>query len=368
MKQKIFLLTAFSLLVILSFGQKLNLNGYKYIFVEQLQYQSGIDVHGIVQLVKKEFVNKGFTIVERNDQIPEIREITDNPCLLLRTIITHTANTSPTIMWGKNTVTVTIRNCKNEIVYSGEGKCGAADYKFSTELRKGAENSLKDFNKTKYSFNSASTPEITYPIVEKTNETEESIKQYLDNNKLDPIEGIYKSYQSDQMSYYKFGIVKSGDKFKAIILESTLKQWKSGEVKAYYEPSSMRGFYSVKWYMADKVQIETFASMENDAIISIEFKDVINNVKEQDKFIKMYPAATGSLNVKTDKSKASGSGFFVSTNGIVATNAHVIEGGVAFPDNVAFPASVEVVIIGLFALFGLYETDISDIVISSFML
>jgi len=48
-----------------------------------------------------------------------------------------------------------------------------------------------------YSFNESLTPKIEYPSIEKTEETEESIKSYLSINKLDPIEGIYKSYQYD---------------------------------------------------------------------------------------------------------------------------------------------------------------------------
>jgi S1-C subfamily serine protease len=132
-------------------------------------------------------------------------------------------------------------------------------------------------------------------------------------------------YQNSGISYYKFGIIKQGDKFKAIIIESDLKQWKPGEVKAIFEQSSMRGFYSVKWYMSNKTFEETFGNMNNDALLSIELKNPETGEKVEDKFIKMYPAATGSLSTKTDKSKASGSGFFVSTNGIVATNAHVIE-------------------------------------------
>ncbi len=59
---------------------------------------------------------------------------------------------------------------------------------------------------------------------------------------------------------------------KAIILESEYKAWKQGEVKAYFEPSSMTGFYSVKWFSGNKTSSETFANMENPALLSVDLK------------------------------------------------------------------------------------------------
>ena len=130
------------------------------------------------------------------------------------------------------------------------------------------------------------------------------------SNTLDPIEGIYKVYQTGNITYYKFGIIKHDNKFKAIIIESDLKQWKQGEVKAIFEQSSMRGFYSVRWYMADKTPQETFGSITNNALLSIELKNPKTGEKEEDKFIKMYPQETQNASINSDNSKASGSGFF----------------------------------------------------------
>ncbi len=174
-----------------------------------------------------------------------------------------------------------------------------------------------------------------YPEVEKTSETEESIKAYLTSNKLDPIEGIYKSFQSNNLSYYKFGIIKKGDKFKAIIIESELKHWKTGEVKAEFEESSMNNLYSVKWSKGNKTSSETFGLLEYGGILTIDFKDPKTGEKQPEKFIKMFPQSTDGVNFKKDNSKSSGTGFFITTNGIIATNAHVVEKASSIEINVS---------------------------------
>jgi S1-C subfamily serine protease len=314
MKKFILFSLIMQLIAASSLGQKLD--GYKYVVVGTLTYQNGgTDIFGISSTLRRNFENKGF-IVLSEDFANWTNEAKQNPCLVL---ICSPYNN------GGSTVGLTIKNCKNEILI--EEKSTAANWvnDYADNYARALKNCWNRIDKYSYTFNPTKTPELEFPKVEKTNETEETIKNYLTSNKIDPIEGIYKSYQSDQLSYYKFGIIKQGDKYKAIILESDLAQWKLGEVKAVFEPSSMKGFYSVKWYMGNKTPYETFGNMDNAALLTIELKDTKTGDKTQDKFVKMFPA-TDDVTFKKDNSKASGSGFFITTSGIIATNAHVIEG------------------------------------------
>ncbi|WP_118972810.1 S1C family serine protease [Taibaiella koreensis] len=162
---------------------------------------------------------------------------------------------------------------------------------------------------------------------ESTRWTEDTIRAYLSSKKIDPIEGIYKSYQRDGMPYYKVGILKAGSQYKAVIIETEVPGWQKGEVKATFEPGAMRGVYATIWYWSDKTPYETFAHMdlESESILTIVLKDQKTLQKREDHFIKIYPAATSNdVLFKKDNSKSSGSGFFLTTGGIIATSAHVI--------------------------------------------
>lgn len=316
MNKQIKLLITMLFVAVTTFGQ--TLDGYKYVYVQTLTYKNGgTDIWGISSKLRTGFANKGFIVLTENSIPP--KEIEQDPCLVLSCFINHT-----NFVYGTNEVTITLENCKNEVVLTNTG--GAAAMSVQDDFNKATKRAFSIIENMEYTFNPLKTPQIEFPIVEKTTETEESIKSYLTSNKIDRIEGIYKSYQSDQLSYYKFGIIKQGDKFKAIIIDSDLKHWKSGEVKAIFEQSSMKDLYSVKWLMGNKEPFETFGLLENEGLLSIEFKDPETGEKRQDKFIKMFPVATGDITFKKDNSKSSGSGFFITTNGIIATNAHVIEG------------------------------------------
>jgi len=298
-----------------SFGQ--NFNGYKYVAVNVLTYQNGgTDNFGLSSTLIKNFDRKGFNVLP-NDKTNWPLDAKSNPCLVIFCYPFHS---------GASTVGFTIKNCKNEIIF--EEKSTSANWvnDYQDNFNRALSNCWNRFNQYSYHFEPSKTPEIELPEVEKTTETEESMRTYLSANKLDPLEGIYKSYQSDNLSYYKFGIIKRGETFKAIIIESDYKQWKQGEVKAIFEQSSMKGLYSVKWNMGNKTPFETFGLLENEGILSIEFKNPTNGEKRQDKFIKMFPIVSNDITVKKDNSKASGSGFFLTTNGVIATNAHVVEG------------------------------------------
>ena len=305
------------------FGNAQNIHsfcGYGYIYLPPLEYPNGsIDIYGISAEAKGYFQEKGFGIITDISAPSKLfKEIQDNPCIVLTCYINHPA---PNAM--SNSVTLSFYNCYNQLVYKTRGS-GSMGLDLSGDFRIATKKALREFRYFSYSYNPSLTPKIVYPAVEQLNETEESLKNYYAANSLNPIEGIYKSYQSETMGYYKIGIKKIDGVFKAIIIESEFKHWKAGEVKAVFESSSMKGFYSTKWYMGDKTEDQTFASLKNSIILSIEFENPKTKEKSISKFIKMYPPAEGDISFNKVE-KSSGSGFFLTTDGVIATNAHVID-------------------------------------------
>jgi S1-C subfamily serine protease len=290
------------------------LDGFKYVYIPTLTYQNDVDdFYGVSAMLRNSFTKKGFIVISENTNI-------NTPCLILYGKINHTV-TNP---GSRNFVYISFTDCNNRVVLSVEGSSWDG-WNSKHMVQKSTQKAFDKINKINYKFNSSVIPNLILPEVEKTDETEQSLTAYFDTNTIDEIEGIYKSYQSDQLGYYKIGIKKYGNKYKAIIIESDLNYWKQGEVKAIFETSSIKGFYSTKWYLGNKTPFETFALMDNAALLSVEFKDSKSSEKRTNKFIKMYPSENVKASTKIDGVKATGSGFVVSKDGVIATNAHVVE-------------------------------------------
>ncbi|HCW08329.1 MAG TPA: hypothetical protein DGG95_13295, partial [Cytophagales bacterium] len=270
--KKVSCASAMILLIITnSFGQQdiNSLKGFKYAYVSVLTYDGGrVDIFGITDFIKKELEIKGIKVLN-NDINEWPQEAKLNNCLVGNWFPTHSPGGIPNSANGG----FIVKNCKGEIVYQNSSFASHFGYFYNKNVPYAVEKAFKIIRTMNYFFDQSFTPKIDYPEVENTTETEESIKQYLSSNKLDPIEGIYKSYQDSHLGYYKVGIIKAEDKFKVIIIETELPQWKAGEVKAYCEFSSMKGIYSTKWYKSNKMAEETFSSLENDAILTVELKD-----------------------------------------------------------------------------------------------
>ncbi len=295
------------------------INGFKYAYVNQIIYQNGLkDIYGIIPTMKNDLTKIGLIVLD-DDRNNWPKEAKLNPCL----IGFWASNTGFGSLAGSATAKFQVKNCKGEIVYENSSGASHFGYSYDQNVPLAMEKAFKPLNKLAYYYSETLTPTIDYPKVESTNETELTLKTYFDNNVLDPIEGIYQSYQDDNSNFYKIAIQKSNGTFKVIVIESELPQWKQGEIKAYLEPSSMQNLYSVKWYLANKSFIQTFCSLENNAVLSVELRNR-NNEKELSKFIKMYPSANNHQIANTNAEKASGTGFVISKDGIIATNSHVI--------------------------------------------
>jgi len=196
--------------------------------------------------------------------------------------------------------------------------------------------------------------------------SENSIKNYWKTNGMDKIEGIYEStgsYKDVEVpctngygqticyltwryyaTKYKLALVKWAGEYKLIYLSGNPKgskkiggcncdgvsyiapksnQWRIGDVKARLYKTATPDFYKCDWYMGDKLlNTDGYITFENYAYFTLLLSGI-----DQDKsmYLKLYPTADDNITQnKTEKS--SGTGFAISSNGIIVTNYHVIEG------------------------------------------
>lgn len=185
--------------------------------------------------------------------------------------------------------------------------------------------------------------------------TKSELMNYFDNaKKLDPIEGLW-SLNVIRTLYYFNNII--GQETEEIRSEWGIKRYDNlsfkvidigegnptdiGESEAYFESSAIDGFYTYKCNFTNpNWSIKTNATLKDDFIIEYEhfvsqtFLDAQKNKKIKPghklhwKFIwtKKYPKLNQSNNSPSNEGEwtGNGTGFFISKDGYLATNFHVI--------------------------------------------
>ncbi|RNI26907.1 S1C family serine protease [Rufibacter latericius] len=153
--------------------------------------------------------------------------------------------------------------------------------------------------------------------------TEEKLRTHFKSNGADPIEGIYESTTAtSSMPKYKVGVVKGDSGYKVIYLSGAINHldWSEGDLKAGFIPTATPTMFKADWYLANKTKNSDFyASFEPGAM------NVIDPAKEKQFYLKLFPSASDNVIVSSN-TPGSGTGFALSSNGLIATNSHVING------------------------------------------
>jgi serine protease Do len=221
------------------------------------------------------------------------------------------------------------------------------------------------------------TTPIGWPTLKKS---EAEFRKYLDDNadNLHVLEGIWTVHVSETWRNvynpmlsgslpscipYRLAIVKdttnSGYDFVAVVLESEYSHWTPGSVKARFRKTAYENVFEALWFMGDfSSKRENYIIDESGIIKSIRISYDPNHVIEyttETILLKAYPPISGKSRPSSGKSrpssdkklKASGSGFLLTTNGLVVTNYHVVEDAsrieVVFPEkNITKSASVRI--------------------------
>lgn len=131
-------------------------------------------------------------------------------------------------------------------------------------------------------------------------------------NGCDAIEGIYEN------DTYRLGVKRDDDGTYYIInlRHIDLYEWRVGEIKATLTPTATPRVFKAKWRGARKDLMNQIITFENNRMIA--HSDEFNAT---DSFIKIYP----DVSTLQRNAVSSGSGFFISKEGYIVTNHHVIE-------------------------------------------
>lgn len=305
------------------------LDGYRYLYLPPLKYMDGsMDKYGIAREVSLHFKRLGFIIATSENQLPNYLSCERNSILFC-----NIEQSWDDIVYASTEITITLTNILKETVLTLNNNGKALSNK-QDAVNRALRNMFEPVDNITYNFNPDKMPQEKLPIVEKTTWDEPSIRYYLDTcTSLSDIEGIYKSVKSENTGYYKIGIIREGYVFKAIVIESDNCRWNEGEVKAVFEKANM-SLYSVSFYMALKNVVETFATYDTKGLLVVDFEK-FRKEGHNTSFIKLYPINQQtppkvSIPRPSNQYIASGTGFFISKDGYIATNAHVIKGGNRF--------------------------------------
>lgn len=138
------------------------------------------------------------------------------------------------------------------------------------------------------------------------------LKDYISKGLFTPIEGIYRG------DTYTIGVKKGSDnKYYIIYLSGgdNISDWHEGDVKGVLTNTAAPNLFKASWWGKWKQAIDCDLSFSNIGFT------MTSNDGSSNNYLKIYPDAQMLAKSQT----SSGTGFFLSKDGYIITNYHVIE-------------------------------------------
>jgi S1-C subfamily serine protease len=156
----------------------------------------------------------------------------------------------------------------------------------------------------------------------------ESLTNHWGRNGIDAIEGVYEEISSNGSSKVNLAVLKTTVGYSLIYLSGAPSRyshmWTAGDIKAELSLTATQGLFRPKWYTFDKRILDNGLISFKQGYFSVSWI----GTGEEEMYLKTYPTAAigGNSSDASPRTKSSGTGFAISSNGFIVTNHHVIEG------------------------------------------
>jgi S1-C subfamily serine protease len=292
------------------------INACKYLLVTDFSS----DPYGIAGELRAQARTRGFTVISARTEVSQ--DDLFKACVMSGSWSVRGAS-------GQVAIRV-VDGVSNEVV--GEAATGGTSWwGVSRTVRKAVEKIYSQLGYTGFKEDVyRNRMERVYPTRPKIAVTEEEIKKTEPHGQL---EGIW----SDPEDKYRLGVVPapqgSGADYFGIILRSNSPIWQSGEIKAEFRSTASPDVFTSTYFMANKKPVGTTFTVDRSVVLrgaaaTAGSTDLI--------FLRVWPKNEGEdKKTASAKSGASGTGFLLNRNGLIATNWHVVAGAtnirVTFP-------------------------------------
>ena len=156
-------------------------------------------------------------------------------------------------------------------------------------------------------------------------------ERFFSKNDLDVIEGLWSWSGGD----YQVAIIKNdytvfdGYEFLGIVTMTSKSSWSSGEIKLLLNSTASPSIYTGSYISGSKIKQGVAFILKDENLLTLSLPAIGTKPKLDILIIRNFPKSTGYITANR-KQTSQGSCFFISPDGLIATNHHVVDGSEKF--------------------------------------